>query len=133
MQSAYPVLKAVHAGSAALSLCLFAIRGGWMMRSPAKLSRPWVKVVPHLVDTVLLASAIALTVMIGNYPGTHAWLTAKLVGLVLYIVLGSIALKRGRTGAIRVAAFFAALAVFGYIVAVAVTKSPAGPLTWIAG
>jgi uncharacterized membrane protein SirB2 len=132
MQSAYPVLKAVHVGSATLSVCLFALRGSWMMRSPARLTRPWVKVVPHVVDTVLLASAIALAVMIGNYPGTDAWLTSKVAGLVLYIVLGSIALKRGRTRAVRVAAFFAALAVFAYIVAVAVTKSPAGPLAWIA-
>ena len=78
-----------------------------------------------------LASAIALAVVIENYPGTHAWLSAKVVGLLLYIVLGSIALKRGRTRAVRIAAFFAALGVFAYIVAVALTKSPAGPLAWI--
>ncbi|HXX86249.1 MAG TPA: SirB2 family protein [Casimicrobiaceae bacterium] len=132
MQATYPVLNAVHVGTAALSFCLFAIRGAWMMCSPARLARRWVRVVPHLVDTLLLVSAIALAVVIGNYPGTHAWLTAKVAGLVLYIVLGSIALKRGRTRAVRVAAFFAALGVFAYIVAVAVTKSPMGPLAWIA-
>jgi uncharacterized membrane protein SirB2 len=132
MPAMYPVLKAVHVGTAALSLCLFAIRGGWMMYSPARLAARWVKVVPHLVDTLLLASAIALAVVIGNYPGTHAWLTAKVAGLVFYVVLGSIALKRGSTRAVRTAAFFAALGVFAYIVAVAVTKSPAGPLAWIA-
>ena len=130
MQAAYPALKAVHVGSATVSVGLFAIRGAWMMYAPGDLSRRWVKIVPHIVDTVLLASAVALAVMIANFPGTHAWLTAKVAGLVLYIVLGSIALKRGRTRAVRIGAFFAALGVFAYIVAVAFTKSPAGPLTW---
>ena len=81
---------------------------------------------------MLLASAIALAVAIENYPGTHDWLSAKVAGLVLYIVLGSIALKRGRTRTVRTGAFFAALGVFAYIVAVAFTKSPAGPIAWIA-
>ena len=128
MLVAYPTLKMVHVGSAVLSLALFSVRGAWMMVSPARLGQPWVKVVPHVVDTVLLGSAIALAIAIGNYPGTHAWLTAKVAGLVVYVELGSIALKRGPTRAIRVAAYFAALAVFAYIVSVAVTKSPAGPL-----
>jgi len=128
MLVAYPTLKMVHVGSAVLSLALFSVRGAWMMVSPARLGQPWVKVAPHVVDTALLGSAIALAIAIGNYPGTHAWLTAKVAGLVAYVVLGSIALKRGRTRAIRVAAFFAALAVFAYIVSVAVTKSSAGPL-----
>ena len=129
MRTAYPLLKMVHVGSAVVSLGLFVVRSMWMMASP-RLDRHWVKIVPHVIDTALLASAIALAVMIGNYPGTHGWLTAKVVGLVIYIVLGSIALKRGRTRAVRVSAFFAALVVFGYIVTVAITKSPAGPLAW---
>jgi len=128
VQTAYALLKMVHVGSAVVSLGLFVVRGMWMMASPQLLDRRWVRIVPHVIDTVLLASAIALAVMIGNYPGTHGWLTAKVLGLVVYIVLGSIALKRGRTRAVRVSAFFAALAVFGYIVTVAITKSPAGPL-----
>lgn len=130
MQTAYPFLKMVHVGSAVVSLGLFIVRGMWMMASPQLLDRRWVKIAPHVIDTVLLASAIALAVMIGHYPGTHDWLTAKVVGLVVYILLGSIALKRGRTRAVRVSTFFAALAVFGYIVTVAITKSPAGPLAW---
>ena len=132
MPAAYALLKAVHVGSAMLSVGLFVARGAWMMSSPALLDQRWVQIVPHVIDTALLASAIALAIMIGNYPGTHAWLTAKVAGLVVYIVVGSIALKRGRTREVRVAAFFAALAVFAYIVAVAFTKSPAGPLAWLA-
>jgi len=123
---AYDALKAAHVASAAASLALFVLRGAWMIGAPHRLKRRWVRVVPHVVDTVLLVSAIALAVMIGNYPGTHGWLTAKVAGLFAYIVLGSIALKRGRTRRVRIAAFAAALAMFAYIVSVAITKSPAG-------
>ena len=87
------------------------------------LARRWVRVLPHVVDTVLLASAIALAVMIRQYPLAHDWLTAKVFGLIAYIVLGTIALKRGRTRAVRITAFWSALLVFAYIVAVAITKS----------
>jgi len=87
------------------------------------LARPWVRVLPHVVDTVLLASAIALAVISGQYPLTQGWLTAKVLGLLAYIVLGTIALKRGRTPAIRITAFSGALLVFFYIAAVAMTKS----------
>lgn len=86
------------------------------------LARRWVRVVPHIVDSVLLASALAMAVTSAQYPLIHGWLTAKVAGLVAYIVLGTIALKRGRTYSIRVAAFGAALLVFIYIVAVAFTK-----------
>jgi uncharacterized membrane protein SirB2 len=128
MYAVYATLKMLHVGSAALSLGLFVVRGIWMMRSPVLLERRWVKIVPHAIDTVLLASAIALSVLVRSYPGADDWLTAKVAGLLLYIVLGSIALKRGRTRAQRIAAFLAAIAVFAYIVSVAVTKSAAGPL-----
>ena len=97
MAFSYATLKVVHVASAATSLVLFALRGAWMIGAPQRLKRRWVRIVPHVVDTVLLVSAIGLAVMIGNYPGTHGWLTAKVVGLIGYIVLGSIALKRGRT------------------------------------
>lgn len=126
MALAYDELKAAHVASAAASLALFVLRGAWMIGAPHRLKRRWVRVVPHVIDTVLLVSAIALAVMIGNYPGTHGWLTAKVAGLFAYIVLGSIALKLGRTRGVRIAAFAAALAMFAYIVSVAITKSPAG-------
>ena len=125
----YPIVKLVHMTCAAATLALFVLRGAWMMRGSPHLAARWVRVAPHVIDTLLLASAITLAVLIGNAPVTHDWLTAKVVGLVLYIVLGTIALKRGRTRAVRVGAFFAALAVFGYIVSVAVTKSAWGFLS----
>jgi uncharacterized membrane protein SirB2 len=131
MAFSYAALKAVHVATAAASVALFGVRSSWMLCSPQRLRSRWVRIVPHAIDTVLLASAIGLAVMIGNYPGTHGWLTAKVLGLIGYIVLGSVALKRGRTTRIRVAAFVGALALFAYIVSVAITKSPAGFLAWL--
>jgi uncharacterized membrane protein SirB2 len=130
MTSAYAILKALHVGCAAASITFFCIRGAWMLGAPERLQRKWVRMLPHVVDTVLLVSAIALAVMLRNYPLTHGWLTAKVVGLFAYIALGTIALKRGRTRGIRIAAFAGAIVTFAYIVAVAVTKSPAGFLAW---
>jgi uncharacterized membrane protein SirB2 len=119
----YSLLKDLHLACVVLSGGGFVLRGAWMMRGSPMLARRWVRVAPHLVDTALLASAIALAVMIGQYPLVHGWLTAKVLGLLAYIVLGTIALKRGRTRGVRVAAFCGALLVFAYIVAVAITKS----------
>ena len=94
-----------------------------MLTGSDLLQRPWVKIGPHVVDTLLLVTGIWLVVQTYQYPWDHAWLAAKLVALVAYIVLGSIALRRGRTRAIRAAALVAALTVFGFMVAVAVTRS----------
>ena len=126
----YGVVKSVHVGAAAISLALFALRGGWMLYAPARLDRRWVKVVPHVIDTALLASALWLAWQLGAQ-GTRGWLAAKIAGLAVYIALGTVALKRGRTRATRVAAFVAALATFGYIVSVAVIKSPLGFFRWL--
>jgi uncharacterized membrane protein SirB2 len=118
----YSVLKSVHIACVALSGAGFALRGAWMMRRSPMLARRWVRVLPHVVDTALLASAAALAVATGQYPLAQGWLTAKLLGLVAYIVLGTVALKRGRTMGIRISAFCGALLAFAYIVAVAITK-----------
>lgn len=123
MIASYTALKYLHVGCVALSGTGFVVRGVWMLRGSALLTRRWVRVVPHVVDTLLLASALALAAMLHAYPGEQGWLTAKVFGLVAYIVLGTIALKRGRTRGVRVAAFAAALLVFAYIVAVAYSKS----------
>ncbi|MBY0267555.1 MAG: SirB2 family protein [Burkholderiales bacterium] len=126
----YLTLKALHVGCVATSYALFLLRGLWMMFCPEWLQRRWVRIVPHIVDTVLLGSAVAMALMIRQYPFVAGWLTAKLLALLLYIVLGSFALKRGRTRNRRIAAWFAAQVVFFYIVAVALTRNP---LPWTAG
>jgi len=121
----YLALKNVHVTCVVFSYVLFVVRGVWMISDPAMLAQRWVKIVPHFVDTVLLVSAVALAVSIAQYPFAVSWLTAKVIGLVVYIALGMLALRRGtRNKRVRVAAWIAAQAVFFYIVAVAVLKRP---------
>lgn len=119
----YPMLLTIHVCAVICSGTLFVLRGVWMMSDSPRLQQRWVKVLPHVNDTILLVAAIGLTLSIDEYPFTHAWLTAKVLGLLLYIVLGMTALKRGRTRRIRIGAFVAALLVFLYIVAVALTHN----------
>ena len=107
-----------------MSYALFVTRGVWMLRESALLQQRWVRIAPHVVDTVLLVSAVALAALSRQYPFVNGWLTAKVIGLVVYIGLGTIALKRGRTRGVRIAAWIAAQAVFFYIVAVAITRQP---------
>lgn len=118
----YFAVKHIHITFAALSGLLFFIRGLMMLSDAGMLQRRWAKVVPHVIDTVLLASALVMVVWSAQYPFAQGWLTAKLVGLIAYIVLGVIALRPGRSRKTRIAAFVAALAVFAYIIKVAVTR-----------
>jgi uncharacterized membrane protein SirB2 len=123
----YAAIKLVHVGAAALSITGFALRGAWMLRSPQRLRERWVRILPHAVDSVLLASALWLAWQLGA-EGTRGWLWAKVIALLVYIGLGTIALKRGSTRGVRVAAFAGALLTFAYIVSVAIAKSPLGLL-----
>lgn len=124
----FTVLKMIHVTTVALSYALFFVRGIWMINGSPRLNERWVRIVPHVNDTLLLAAAIWMTILIHQYPGTHAWLTAKVAGLLVYIGLGTLALKRGRTRRARIAAWLAAQAVFFYIVAVALARNP---LPWL--
>lgn len=124
MPFSYLAIKHLHMTCAALSGSFFMLRGLWRMRESGMLQQRWVKLVPHIIDTVLLASALTLAFMSGQYPFQQNWLTAKLLALVLYIVLGTVALKRGKTPAIRFFAFLAALMTFVYIISVALTRQP---------
>lgn len=119
----HATLKLVHQGSAILSIAGFAIRGGLMMVHPALLHRRWMRSWPHLIDTLLLVSGIWMAVNLHFTPGNSPWLTAKIVALLVYIGLGFVALRLGRTRRIRILAFITALLCFGYIVQVALTRS----------
>ena len=122
----YHLIKYVHAFCALASLSLFILRGIWMLRDSPLRARRWVKVAPHVVDTLLLASAVALTLMLREFPLTHAWLSAKLLALLAYIGLGLLALRFGKTRGVRAAAWVGALAVFAYIVSVALRHDARG-------
>jgi uncharacterized membrane protein SirB2 len=120
----YITVKHIHVSSVMLSGSFFLLRGVWMLRDSSMLARRWTRILPHVVDTVLLGTAIVLAAWSGQYPIAQPWLTAKVVALLAYVALGTVALKRGRTKQVRAAAFIVSLAVFGYIVGVAVTKRP---------
>lgn len=124
--SGYLMLRYLHLTAVILSFALFALRGLWMLADSPRLQRRWVRIAPHLIDTVLLVSAIGLTLILRQYPFVDGWLTAKVLALILYILLGGIALRRGPTQTIRAIAWIAALATFGYIVSVARTRQPLG-------
>jgi uncharacterized membrane protein SirB2 len=118
------LVKIVHVTCVAASYTLFFLRGVWLIKGSPIMSQRWVKVVPHITDTLLLASAVALAIGMRQYPGTDSWLTAKVVGLLLYIGLGMVAFRFSKTLRARVVSWVAAQLVFFYIVAVALAHSP---------
>jgi uncharacterized membrane protein SirB2 len=132
MAEYYIALRHAHIGLALLSVTIFVLRGGLMLaESPAR-HAPWLRYPSMFVDTLLLTAALMLTTVIHQYPFTTGWLTMKVVLLVAYIVLGSIALKRGRTRAVRTTAFVAALLTVGFIFTVARAHHPLGLFATVA-
>lgn len=125
----YTALKIVHLTFALLTISGFVLRGYWMMRGAAWLDARPVRIVPHVADTIFLLSGIGLILTLRLEVLANGWLLAKLAALVAYVVLGAIALRRGRSLKARAVAFVLALATFGYIVGAALAKSPA---SWFA-
>ena len=122
----YLVVKMIHQSAVALSLAGFFARGLGALREAAWVRGRLAKTVPHVVDSVLLLSALTLAWLLRLTPAAAPWLLAKIVGLLLYIALGMMALKPGRSLRVRAIAWVAALATFGWIVSVAITKNPLG-------
>lgn len=124
LNMSYAALKIIHVISVIFSYLLFMLRGIWMMQNSSILQRRWVKILPHVIDTVLLASAVTLVTMIQQYPGMSTWLSTKIGGLLLYIILGMMALRFGKSRKIKIISWITAQIVFFYIVLVALTKNP---------
>ncbi|MGA7749360.1 MAG: SirB2 family protein [Gallionella sp.] len=118
------LFKSIHISSVAGSYILFFFRGIWSLNGSPIMSKRWIKIVPHVVDTLLLISAIALAFTIKQYPFLDTWLTAKVIGLLLYIGLGFVALRGSINKTIRFFVWLAAQTVFAYIVLVAITHNP---------
>ena len=118
------IAKDIHVSCVIVTFILFFIRGVWMIVDSDLLQRKWTRRIPPVIDTILLASAIVMSVSIHQYPFVHTWLTTKVVGLFFYIGLGMLALTYGKTKTIRISAWLAAQFCFFYIVAVAITKNP---------
>lgn len=117
-------LKHFHITCAILSFSGFALRGWWRLRSPERLRRRWVRTLPHLVDSALFFSGVYMLWLYRWWPQDQPWLVAKLTALVVYVLLGALALRRGQPWQVA-----AALLVFAYIASVALTRSP---LAWFA-
>lgn len=117
-------LKTIHVTCVTISYALFFLRGVWLMRGSSMLQQRWVKTVPHITDTLLLTSAILLSIGIHQYPFVNSWLTAKVLGMISYIGIGMIAFRHGKTLRIKITAWLVAQLVFFYIVAVARTHNP---------
>ena len=118
----YLAFKHLHLTCVGLSAALFFVRGLLMLWRPDALRASWARITPHVVDTVLLVAAIGMLVAGRINPLDAPWLLAKIGALLVYIGLGTVALKRGRTRGVRLGAWLGALAVLLYIVSVALTK-----------
>lgn len=126
-------LKQLHISCAALSFTGFFVRGLWMLQQSPRLQQRWVKTLPHVVDSLLLGSAILLAVGYQLSPLQHPWLASKIVALLLYIGLGMITLRFGRSLQIRTLAWVLAMMTFAHIVGAAITKSPWGYWMYLLG
>ncbi|MBK7416934.1 MAG: SirB2 family protein [Dechloromonas sp.] len=120
----YLALKHLHVTCVVLSGLGFLVRGWWMLNESNWLKARLVRIFPHVVDTLLLGSALTMAYLSGQYPFAQGWLTAKLFGLLAYIACGTMALKRGKTKRTRVIFLCLAVLSYAYIVSVALTRSP---------
>lgn len=117
------ILKHLHMTLAVATFCGLLLRWVWMLRDSKLLQHRLTRTLPHLIDTLFLGAGLSMAVMIGQYPFVNAWLTAKVLGLLVYIVLGVYALRRGHRKAIRICSMALATLVFLYVFSVARTKS----------
>jgi uncharacterized membrane protein SirB2 len=129
----YSTIKLIHQSAVALSLTGFFVRGAASLLGASWTGSRAAKTLPHLVDTVLLVSAVSLAWMLRLHPGNASWILAKVIGLVVYVFLGMVALRTGRSRLVKAAAWAAALVVASWIVSVAITKSPCGFLLLLPG
>lgn len=133
----YATLKLIHVSAVALSFSGFTARGIGALRGASWVRHRLARTVPHLVDTILLLSALGMLWVVRLTPWALPWLRAKVVGLVVYIALGVLALRPSITAGMRrpmrarLIIWAAAILVFGYIVSVAITKSPLGAIVWL--
>lgn len=116
----YIAYKHLHTSFAALSIIFFIIRSYWSVLERGCLQNTFVRVVPHIIDTLFLLSGLAMAFTIGF---NHPWLIAKIIGLIAYIYVGIFAIRRGRTPQIRLLSAVIAVLIYVYIVGIALNKS----------
>lgn len=118
----YMAFKHLHMSLALLTFLGFLLRAILAFMGSPILQKKLIKVAPHIIDTAFLASAVALMVILQQYPFTHAWLTAKIFGLIAYIVFGTMTIKRAPNNAVRSIFFILSITAFMYTAKVAITK-----------
>jgi uncharacterized membrane protein SirB2 len=118
-------LKHLHLTFVVLALLIFCARGVLLFINSPLLAKKLLKITPHIINTIMLVSGIVLAVSLGMKPGGHPWLMAKIIGLVVFIILGVGAFKV-RNQLLQKTLWIGALLVFAYIVSVAITKNPLG-------
>lgn len=126
MTEHYLALRQIHIACAIATIALFVLRGAPMLFGSSRADNVVMRYTSYAVDTVLLTTALMLMTVIRQYPFAVDWLTAKVLLLYGYIVLGSVALKRGRTRRVRIVAFVAALVTVAFLVSVARAHHPLG-------
>ena len=119
----YHLIKHLHVTFVSLSILLFCLRASWSVRGSVRLQQRWVKIAPHIIDSLLLLFGIWLMAIMKLKIGDNPWLAAKWIGLAFYIGLGTYAIKRGRTALIRFVFALASVVVFVYILGAAIEKS----------
>jgi uncharacterized membrane protein SirB2 len=127
----YAFLKTLHVSCVAATITGFVLRGYWIQSGSTMLQYRSVRIVPHVVDTLLLASGIALIVELNVDVMQQNWLLAKIAGIIAYILLGFVTMRLGRTPQARMLAYAAALAVFAYAAGTAVAKSASSWLAYL--
>ena len=122
----YLAIKHLHVTAAVISILFFIVRAVWSVTESPRLQSRFARIAPHIIDTILLLAGIYLASVIGWH---QPWIAAKIVGLILYIAVGALAIKRGKTPGSRAFCAVIAVVIFLYIVGAALTKSP---LSWLA-
>ena len=116
------MLRSIHLTLAYLTVLGFVVRGIWSMTGSAYLTQKWVKIFPHVIDTLLLVLGVAMAISLSISP-LEGWLAAKLVGLLAYIGFGVLTMRASVNG-LKLVGFVGALASVGYIFAVAFARNP---------
>jgi uncharacterized membrane protein SirB2 len=127
----YAEIKWVHVAAVLTSGLLFALRGAVMLAGAQWYRAAPLRYLSYTIDTVLLTAALMLATILHQYPFVHGWLTAKVLLLVAYVILGSYALKRGATRIGRARAYFAALLVYAFIISIARAHDARGVFAWL--
>lgn len=127
----YPQIKWVHIAAVLASGSLFLLRGLLLQVGQNRVAMATsVRYLSYSIDTVLLTAAMMLLTILPRAMFANGWLTAKVVLLVVYVVLGTFALKRARTPRVRLACYLLALLVFGFMLTIARGHHPLGVLFW---